>query len=299
MIRSSPSIGIGISTKNRWKDLAVTLTHLRNEGLDHLETIVIDDGSDSPAPPELQQNFPWVKFERFEKSEGNLFRRNRLGGLLSTEFYLSLDDDSFPVAGDLEAAANWLKEHPKVAVLAFRVILAEDPVPVNPEPLAPVIVKDFINCAVLLRRSLFLAMNGYETRLHFYHEEPEYSFRTFLAGYETYAYPSVVIRHIVTKAARSRASRARYFVRNVVLLDLWYYPHPKSVLRAFGHLPLLFLRLPKFRRYWWAMIQGWVEGFLCYLAWEKSKQRLTPRQLAEWDNRPAAVNICMGATTPL
>ena len=112
MIRASPSIGIGITTKDRWEDLAVTLAVLKGEGLDCLETVIIDDGSRVPIPDELREKFSWVKFVRHEESKGLIVRRNELVDRLSTEFYLSLDDDSFPVAGDLEAAATWLREHP-------------------------------------------------------------------------------------------------------------------------------------------------------------------------------------------
>lgn len=288
MIRSSPSIGIGISTKNRWDDLAVTLTHLRDEGLDQLETIVIDDGSDQPAPHGFREKFPWVKFERFETSAGNLPRRNRLADLLSTEFYLSIDDDSFPVSGDLEAAAQWMKEHPKAAALAFRIILKETPLPAPAEVTEPIQVKDFINCGVLLRREIFHKLGGYETRLHFYHEEAEYGFRVLQAGYDIFAWPSVVIRHIVTSAARPHASRARYLIRNVVLLDLWFYPKPKSFLRAIGHLPLLYVRLPKLRRHLGSLIYGWLEGFFCYLKWHSLKKPLSTEELAAWDKRLGA-----------
>ena len=293
MIPSSPDIGIGITTKNRWDDLAITLGHLRDEGLDEVETVVVDDGSDQPMPSGFAEKFSWVKFERSTKSEGNIIQRNRLVHLLSTEFYLSLDDDSCPVAGDLEAAATWLRKHPSVAVLAFRIILADDPVPDDAEPSPPVLVQDFNACGALLRRDLFISLGGYEARLHFYNEEPEYSFRTFQHGYFNYAWPSMVVRHRVTSAARPRASRAIYFVRNIVLLDLWYYPNPQSILRALGHPFRLFLEKPAFRPYWWAMILGWIEGFLCYFAWWRLKRRLTPSQLEDWNKRPTAAGACL------
>ena len=291
VIRANPSIGIGIATKNRWDDLAVTLTHLRDEGLDSLQTIVIDDGSDQPAPADFRERFPWVKFERFEKSAGNLPRRNRLAEILTTEFYLSLDDDSYPVAGDLDQAARWLQTHPSVASLAFRIIMANDPVPDVTQVVEPILTKDYINCGVLLRRDIFHSLGGYETRLHFYHEEPEYSIRAFQKGYDTYAYPSVVIRHIVTSAARPHAKRTRYFVRNVVLMDLWFYPVFQAFPRAVAHLPLLYLGVPRLRRHPGALFLGWLEGFFCYLGWWRLKQRLTADQLAEWKRRPEVSKV--------
>ena len=39
------ALGIGITTKDRWDDLAVTLSELKMKGYEDSETIVIDDGS--------------------------------------------------------------------------------------------------------------------------------------------------------------------------------------------------------------------------------------------------------------
>ncbi len=300
MIRSSPSIGIGITTRNRWDDLAVTLAHLKEEGLDQLQTIVMDDGSDHPVPADFAQRFPWVRFERYEKSEGVTVGRNRLARLLTTEFYLSIDDDSFPVAGDLEKAARWISDRPKVSALAFGIIFRKDELP-DPAELErpPQLVKDFVGCAAMFRRELFLELGGFEHRLYFYHEEPEYCFRTFEKGYDTYTYPGVVVRHMVTPVFRHHGSRTRYFMRNIVLLDLWFYPHPHSFLRAIGHLPLLFIRLPKLRPYWWPFTLGWAEGFFCYPKWRQLKPRFTMEQYREWKTRPVAGEVCVDTKTPL
>lgn len=286
MIPVSPSIGIGITTKNRWNDLAVTLTHLRDEGLDQLETIVFDDGSDQPMPADFVTRFPWVKFERFEQSGGYIVRRNHLARQLSTDFYLSLDDDSFPVAGDLAAAAAWLKDHPGASALAFRIIRANDEVPDVSKAGPPVQSNSFIGCGFMLRRDLFLSLGGFEERLKFYHEEPEYSFRAFQAGYSCYGYPAIVIRHMVSPAARMHSIRTRYFIRNIILMDLWFYSKPLSFVRAIGHLPLLFRGLPRLRQHPFALLRGWLEGFVCYFAWGEIKKPLTHEQLAIWKSRP-------------
>ena len=51
------SIGIGITTKDRWDNLAVTLEKLRHHELCGLEIIVIDDGSSEPMPTVFRQRF--------------------------------------------------------------------------------------------------------------------------------------------------------------------------------------------------------------------------------------------------
>ena len=93
-------IGIGITTKDRWEDLETTLSVLSSQGLSRLETIVIDDGSSRPAPPSLLERFPWVRFERSDRSYGLIEQRNRLAPMIKSDYYLSLDDDSFPATGE-------------------------------------------------------------------------------------------------------------------------------------------------------------------------------------------------------
>lgn len=131
MIPATRAIGIGITTKDRWDDLAATLGRLRDEGLVGLETVVVDDGSAETVPARLRGEFPWVRFERTESSLGIMIQRNRIARLLSTPLILGLDDDSFPVAGNLEAAATRLLENPKTAALALRVIFGGETPPEN------------------------------------------------------------------------------------------------------------------------------------------------------------------------
>jgi GT2 family glycosyltransferase len=192
-----------------------------------------------------------------------------------------------------------MRENPRIAALMFQIIFVGDDIPEGYAERKPVIVRDFVGCGVLLRRELLLSLGGFEKRLLFYHEEPEYCFRSFQAGYDTYAYPSVVVRHVVTSANRRHAYRTRLFIRNVILLDLWYYPHPQSFLRAFGHVPLLWMRMPMLRKHWWSYIMGSVEGFYCYMKWWPLRKRLTREQLAEWEKRSSAVHVTMGSRTPM
>ena len=122
-------IGIGITTKDRWQDLEATLTVLDSKGFSALETIVIDDGSSCPAPPALRQRFPWVRFERTDRSYGLIVQRNRLARMITSAYYLSLDDDSFPAAGNLGSAVRFLEGKPDTLGLAFSIVLRDELLP--------------------------------------------------------------------------------------------------------------------------------------------------------------------------
>jgi GT2 family glycosyltransferase len=294
MIASSDQIGIGITTKNRWDDLEVTLTQLQNEGLDRLETLVMDDCSATPMPARFEQQFPWVRFMRTESSAGLMAQRNRLFRLLSTPFILGLDDDSYPVAGSIEAAMNWMAERPKVAALAFQVLLRQQPLPPDFAPREPFPVRDYIGCATMIRRDLFVTLGGYEERFGYYVEEAEYCLRAIQQGYEIQAYPSVVIRHHRSPIERNLARRQRYFTRNEMLLALWYFPFPKNYLRALRTLPAILIKRPEMRKYWWAALKGYLEGPVCYLTWPKKRKRLTFSQFYHWKKLPMATEVVEG-----
>jgi hypothetical protein len=121
-LMSQQSIGIGITTKDRWDDLSVTLERLRQNGLDRFETIVIDDGSSRQMPPEFPSRFDWVTFERCQSARGYIAQRNRLANMLSSELYLSLDDDSYPAPdAGLDQAAAWLIAKREAIALAFEI----------------------------------------------------------------------------------------------------------------------------------------------------------------------------------
>src|SRR5260370_17285680 len=101
------ALGIGITTRDRWDDLEVTLSELRNKGYENAETIVVDDGSEQPLPPALKATFPKVRFERVERSLGLVVQRNRLAKILSSPYYLTLNHTPFPVPGNICYAAIW------------------------------------------------------------------------------------------------------------------------------------------------------------------------------------------------
>ena len=58
----SIQVGVGITTRDRWDDLAVTLSELKTNGYEDVETIVIDDGSKRPLPPALRAGLPESPF---------------------------------------------------------------------------------------------------------------------------------------------------------------------------------------------------------------------------------------------
>jgi GT2 family glycosyltransferase len=290
----SDLIAISIPTKDRWDDLEITLSRLQQEGLDALETVVIDDGSTTPMPADFAQKFPWVRFVRSEISQSAYVQRNRMAQLLSKPFILGIDDDSFPIAGDLAAASTWLIEHPKVAALAFHIIFKNETPPADSAQATPFLVRDYIGCGTLIRRELFLELGGYEENFGFYLEEPEYCLRAMQQGYIIESYPAVVVQHNLTPVARNQASRTRSLIHKETLMALWFYPHPQSYIRALSCLPAMLVKQSDARKYWRPLLAGWTGAFFNYFFRKHHKQRLTPELFRHWKSLPMAVDCVMG-----
>ena len=271
-------IGIGITTKDRWEDLDGTLSVLDSRGFSDLETIVIDDGSSHPAPASLRNRFPWVRFERSNQSLGLIAQRNRLAEMMTSDYYLSLDDDSFPAAGDFDKAVEFLEAKPDTVGLAFSIVHRYETLPGSVKP--PVPVRYYIGCGHLLKRELFLRLGGYADNW-VYGEEPEFCLRALHQGYRVYLYPGVVIRHNRSPVARNLSRTARYYIRNEALVGLRYFPFPYSLLRYFNTLPGI-LRNPEWNPQWPSLVRGWVEALWCSVRWRHLRRPLPLEQFRAW-----------------
>lgn len=278
------ALGIGITTRDRWDDLAVTLSELRMKGYEDVETIVIDDGSKQPLSRALRAAFPKVRFERVDHSLGYVVQRNRLAQMLSSTYYLSLDDDSFPVAGDIRNAVIWLENHPSVAALAFPIMERDGSIPRAKTLRDPFPVQYFIGCGHLLRRKQFLEWGGYLERLHYYGEENQFCLNSLLQGFSTYAYPAVVVRHNRTPVARNSAKACRYYIRNQAILGFLYFPFPFSMFRAVNCLRLL--SNPEWNRHPGRLLLGLLEAFVCAFRWRKLRRPLSMAQFRAWKKLP-------------
>jgi GT2 family glycosyltransferase len=236
-------IGIGIPTRDRWDDLAFTLRKLQEFGLGDNETIVMDDASRTPAPRDLVERFPRVRFLRSERSRYVTGQRNDLARLLTSPYFLQIDDDSFPVRGDLEKAVAWLEARKDALALAFIVTDGEDySARIDEISAEPFRCHYFIGCAGLIKRERFLELGSYEESLEYSGEEIALALHAQLHGLFVYQYAGVVVQHNPSRASRNQQARASMLIRNELLVAGLHYPllfllarAPLFVLKALVH----------------------------------------------------------------
>jgi GT2 family glycosyltransferase len=285
------TLAIGITTKDRWDDLAITLDSLRENGLHRFETIVIDDGSTKPMPRTFRGRFHWVRFHRSESSQGCIVQRNRLAELLTAELYLSLDDDSYPAPGaQLDQAAAWLTAKQDAAALTFAICSTSEVSSYMFHERQPYPVRYFIGCAHMVKRQLFLRLRGYtETLGHLYCEETDFALKAWKEGFKVYKYPSVVVIHTQSVFGRNAANANRLLTRNLIWVSAWRSPYLFFIVEVLFRVLRMF-RLKTHRLHWHAVLHGYFEALAglpkvaqfrdpvplrSYLAWLRNPVELT------------------------
>ncbi len=278
-------IGISIATKNRWEDLAVTLDQLKNQGLEGCQTVVFDDGSDDPVTPAFKKKYPWVTWERSSTSLGSTSSRNAIARILSTPLILQLDNDSFPISGNLLQAARDLIIEEKVAILSFEITISEKLLKKISETFYHhTAVRDFVGCGALIKRKIFLENGGYDERMGFYGEEQELCLRLIKKGYIILYYPSLVIKHCISTKERNLSYRTRLNTRNEILISIWHFPWPEPLLRP---LRVLFagFRNPIWRKYPMSLFMGFIDSIQSFGS-KKRTPRLSWKEYMDWRALP-------------
>ncbi len=276
-------VQIGIATKNRWDDLKVTLEKIRDFGLGALRILIFDDHSDSACPFDVRAICSGAQLTRFDASCGYIIRRNEIAEAMEAKYYLSLDDDSFPIAGSLEAAVAYAESLSDNFCLGFPISDSGKPIKEAVSD-APRQVRSFVGCAHLLDRQRFLDLGGYRSELIHQGEENEIAVRAFQRGLLCRRFPGLQIAHMAANAGRSFYRMDFYGGRNTLLWNDWYVPPPQKTAKQ--------SRTFASRLYFFAATRrpGYLRGGLAALRdirrYKSYRRPLSAGQYQEWQKLP-------------
>jgi GT2 family glycosyltransferase len=157
-----------------------------------------------------------------------------------TPYVAMCDDDGWFEADGLEIAADLLDHHPTLALVNARILvgaderldpisaeMADSPLP-SPAGLPGAALLGFMAGAVVVRRSAYLEVGGYDPRFFIGGEEETLSFRLAKAGWQMQYVPEVVVHH---RPSLANVTRLRgYGLRNT-LWNAWLHRRPGNALR--------------------------------------------------------------------
>jgi GT2 family glycosyltransferase len=223
-------VTVVVMTRDRWPDLAGSLPH--HEG----PVVLVDNGSTDDTPALVRKHFPHVEVVELGSNHGSVARnvgveRSR------TPFVAFADDDSWWAPGALDEAAAVLAAHPRLAVLAARILvgeredpdpvcalMADSPLPPSPDLPGPAVL-GFLACGAVVRRDAYLAAGGFDDLVFFMGEEERLALDLVTAGWGL-AYVDRVVAHHHPSPARDPHARQVRAARNRLLTALLRRPWP-------------------------------------------------------------------------
>jgi GT2 family glycosyltransferase len=203
-MQSEQRIGVVIATRNRLSSLLETLARLHSLP-ERPRVTVVDNASRDRTGDIVGATYPCADVVELSENLGAAARN--LGALLLDTPYIAFcDDDSWWQPGSLLRAADIFDAHPRLGLLAAKILVGEerrpDPtcermgssrLPEAPDlPGRPVL--GFIACGAIVRRSAFLAVDGFSPRLCIGGEERLLALDLARAGWGL-AYVDEVVAH--------------------------------------------------------------------------------------------------------
>src|SRR5665647_481808 len=210
----SMKVRIGIITRNRADVLPKALESALGQNYPNKQIAVYDIAS-TDATPQIRNRFPQVEWRRSETRLDMISPKNDLMRNTDADFYFSLDDDAWFLAPDqLTIGVDWMKQNPKVAILAYDILLPDmKSSPVMGEPKEANV---FVACGALLRRSALEKVGYYDACPAIYGggEETDLCLKLMDAGYIIQSWPGLHIWHERTQTGRDSFDQHRSSVCN-------------------------------------------------------------------------------------
>jgi GT2 family glycosyltransferase len=272
-------VSVVIATRNRGPELLGTLARLAALW-ERPPIVVVDNGSTDGTAELVRASHPGVQVVGLRRNRGGAART--VGARLVDSPYVAFsDDDSWWAPGALSRAVELLERHPRLAVLAARVLvgpeerldpvcdeMAHSPLPWAPDLPGPPVL-GFIACGAVVRRAAFLEVGGFDVRLGVGGEEELLSIDLAARGWGL-AYVEEVVAHHHPSPSRDPSGRRRVQVRNALWSAWLRRPLDGAALRTV-HLAALAMHHP-------GTSSGILQAMLG-LPWVLRERRPVPREL--------------------
>ncbi|WP_369138970.1 glycosyltransferase family 2 protein [Modestobacter versicolor] len=224
-----PAVTCVVASRNRRADLLASLP--RHEA----PVVLVDNGSTDGTVEAVRAAHPDVTVVPLDRNAGAVART--LGtARAGTPFVAFTDDDSWWAPGDLARAAEIMRAHPRLGLLAARILVGEadelDPVctemAASPLGTAPDLpgpsLLGFVACAALVRTEAFTEVGGFDPVVRFPGEEERLALDLAAAGWGIAYVDDVTIHHHPSTSRDPGTVRQAGIWRSRVLTALMRYP---------------------------------------------------------------------------
>ena len=217
MNKKSPLVSILIVNFNGGEVLDSCLTSLKKTTYPNFETIVVDNGSTDKSVAIVRKKHKWVKLVEAKKNLGFASGNNLAYRFAKGEYIALLNGDTEVEPGWLEKLVNFARKHKDGAAFATKVLFYDDKKTLNSagglcdwygfSPLRGTFEKDegqyndpglvfYAHGAAMMVRAEAIERVGFlDDDFFIYHEELDFCWRLWIAGYKVYYVPEAVAYH--------------------------------------------------------------------------------------------------------
>jgi GT2 family glycosyltransferase len=238
----SPQVSVVVVAYQSGALLGECLGGLHRQTIGELEIILVDNASSDGAAQAAAREAPGLVFIANDENLGFAAAVNQGARRARGRWLALLNPDAFADADWLEALLAAADAHPDIRCFASRQLMAEDPGRLDglgdvmsaagfafrggygrPDPgrTSPALVFSACGGAMMIDRSLFLEMGGFDERLFCYCEDVDLGYRLQLRGRPTLLVPDAVVRHV--GSASSGGPRSDFAVFHGTRNRLWVF----------------------------------------------------------------------------
>ena len=210
-MENNPLVTVNILSFNRKKELEETIKKVFEQDYKNIEVIIVDNASSDGTQEMIQAEYPDIKLIALYKNIG-ISAWNFGVDESHAEFILFLDDDSYPEPGSIFAGVQALQNDEDIGVAGFEIFNSQLKKIENKEGLQ--FFKEnkyslgFIGCGAIIRKELFIKLNGFNKNIFLYHHEYDFSARVYNLGFRVVLIEGVRVVHNYSKTNRGkRASK--------------------------------------------------------------------------------------------
>ncbi len=273
---NNPHISIIILNYNRCNQLHHTLLSIRDLHYSNYDVIVVDNASEDGSVDYLIQHHPQIQLIQLKKNIG-IAGWNEGMKVATGDYFLCLDDDSYPLPDMLQQTVKHLSQD---TIIAYKIInpAGEWDTPFFNSELQQ---QSFIGCGVLIPRRVFETIGGFNEHLFIYHHEIEYSIRALDKGFKILYLEHALICHTRSVENRNIVRRIDtrflyYSARNSIIILLSYFTFSKVLTRLI-RIILGKLLFGIYTLHITVVLKAIIDGLLCWLRIKKCTNKASDK----------------------
>ncbi|MDI6723943.1 MAG: glycosyltransferase family 2 protein [Methanobacterium sp.] len=212
-----PAVSIIITNYNGERHLEECLNSLKDIEYSNYEVILLDNASSDNSIGLAREHYPEIKIIALDKNYGFAEGTNKGAQAAESEFIVFLNNDTKVDRKWLRELVNAVKTYGEDNVYSSKVLFYDPPHNINTvggiiTPMGSGLDINFAKpdldkyneikyvgspsgCSMLLKKSLFEKMGGFDKDYFAYLEDVDFGWRSWLYGHKTYYIPTSIVYH--------------------------------------------------------------------------------------------------------